>query len=304
MSHIPVLLMETLAVLKPQNCDKILDCTFGGGGHTRAILSASNCYVCAVDRDPEAEARAQEIKKQYGGRFDFILAKFSTVSDFFKDGQKFDAVLFDFGISSFQVDDAKRGFSFSKEATLDMRMSKDGISAYDVVNTFSEEKLANIIWAYGDERNSKKIANEIVKIRANAPITTTIQLADIVRKIAETPATVKKYSKIDAATKTFQAIRMFVNDELREIHDALENLPKLLKNGAKVATISFHALEDRVVKNWAKSKKNYIIPINKSVIKPTAKEIFSNPRSRSAILRGFWYNEYGDGLKESEDEIE
>lgn len=304
MSHIPVLLRETLDILKPQNGDKILDCTFGGGGHTRAILSAANCCVCAVDRDPEAKIRAQEIKKQYGDRFDFILAKFSTILDFFKDGHKFDAVLFDFGISSFQIDDAKRGFSFSKEAMLDMRMSKDGISAYDVINTSSEEKLADIIWTYGDERNSRKIANEIVKARASAPITTTLQLADIVRKIAKTPTTVKKYSKIDAATKTFQAIRIFVNDELREIHDALENLPKLLKNKAKIATISFHALEDRVVKNWAKSQKSYIIPINKSVIKPTAKEIFSNPRSRSAILRGFWYNEYGDGLKESEDEIE
>lgn len=304
--HIPVLLQETLDILKPKDGDRILDCTFGGGGHTRAILDASNCFVFAIDRDPEAEKSASAIKSLYGKRFDFIRAKFSTIADLFIEKEKFDAVLFDFGISSFQVDNAERGFSFLKEAKLDMRMSQDGVSAYDIINTFSEKNLADIIWTYGNEPRSRKIAHEIIKQRNIAPVTTTIQLANIVRNVAKSLAKIKKYSKIDAATKTFQAIRIFVNDELREINDALEKLPLILKNGSKIATISFHALEDKVVKNWARSKKNYIIPINRSVVKPTNEEIVSNPRSRSAILRGFWYNGFGEELetKRSEDKIE
>ena len=138
MEHIPVLLKETLDILKPQDGERVLDCTFGGGGHSRAILDSANCYVCAIDRDPDAERRALEVKQLYGKRFDFIHTNFSQISDLFREQQKFDAVLFDFGISSFQIDDAERGFSFSKDAILDMRMSKDGISAYDVINKFSE----------------------------------------------------------------------------------------------------------------------------------------------------------------------
>ena len=294
MVHIPVLMKETLDILKPQDGDRILDCTFGGGGHTRAILDASNCYVCAIDRDPDAEKRAWAVKQSYGSRFDFIRAKFSDIADLFTEWQKFDAVLFDFGISSFQVDEAERGFSFQKEAKLDMRMSKDGVSAYDVVNTFSEKELADIIWTYGEEPRARQIAYEIIKSRKVTPIETTTQLADIVHEKAKSPTMIKKYSKIDAATKTFQAIRMFVNDELREIKEALGKLPKFLNNGAKIVTISFHALEDRVVKNWAKTAKDCIVPMNKFVIKPTTEEIFLNPRSRSAVLRGFWYNELGD----------
>ena len=300
MEHIPVLLKETLDILKPQDGDRILDCTFGGGGHSRAILEASNCYVCALDRDPDAEQRALTIKKQYGKRFDFIHAKFSKIADLFTERPKFDAVLFDFGISSFQVDEAERGFSFSKDAILDMRMSKDGISAYDIVNTFHEQDLANIIWTYGNETYSRQIARAIAKARSIAPIKTTLQLADIVRETAKSPATIKKYSKIDAATKTFQAIRMFVNDELIEIKEALEKLPKLLNNGAKIVTIAFHALEDRVVKIWAKNAKYSIVPMSKSVVRPKTEEILLNPRSRSAVLRGFWYKELGDGDKRSE----
>ena len=304
MEHIPVLLKETLDILKPQDGERVLDCTFGGGGHSRAILDSANCYVCAIDRDPDAERRALEVKQLYGKRFDFIHTNFSQISDLFREQQKFDAVLFDFGISSFQIDDAERGFSFSKDAILDMRMSKDGISAYDVINKFSEQELADIIWTYGNEPRSRQIAYKITKARSVAPIKTTLQLANIVRKTAKSPSTIKKYSKIDAATKTFQAIRIFVNDELREIKEALETLPKLLNNGAKIVTIAFHALEDRVVKNWAKSKMHHVVPMNKSVIKPTTEEILLNPRSRSAVLRGFWYNEPGDRRKKSEDGIE
>ena len=298
--HIPVLLKEVVDVLAPKSGERVLDCTFGGGGHTRAILNASDCYVVALDRDPEARDRALQLKNTYNERFDFVLAKFSEISDLFKNKQRFDAVLFDFGVSSFQLDNAKRGFSFSKNAPLDMRMSKNGISAYDVVNTFSEEDLADILWIYGDEILSRKIASAIVKARKLRSIETTVQLANIVREIAQLTRRAKKHSRIDAATKTFQAIRIFVNDELREISIALEDLPKILNNGARIALISFHALEDRIVKNWAKSQRDILLSINDSVVKPTAEEISANPRSRSAILRSFWYNETGDVRKKRE----
>ena len=298
--HIPVLLKEVVDVLAPKSGERVLDCTFGGGGHTRAILNASDCYVVALDRDPEARDRALQLKNTYNERFDFVLAKFSEISDLFKNKQRFDAVLFDFGVSSFQLDNAKRGFSFSKNAPLDMRMSKNGISAYDVVNAFSEEDLADILWIYGDEILSRKIASAIVKARKLRSIETTVQLANIVREIAQLTRRTKRHSRIDAATKTFQAIRIFVNDELREISIALEDLPKILNNGARIALISFHALEDRIVKNWAKSQRDILLSINDSVVKPTAEEISANPRSRSAILRSFWYNATGDVRKKRE----
>ena len=304
MAHIPVLVNEVLELLKPKDEERVLDCTFGGGGHTKAILNSANCSVCAIDRDPDAKERASELKLKYQGRFDFKLDKFSNLPNVFGESKKFDAVLFDLGISSFQIDNSERGFSFSKDARLDMRMSKEGISAYDVVNTFSEKDLADILWTYGDETRSRKIAFEIISSRKLKPIETTIQLANIVRKATNSSFVMKKYSKVDVATKTFQAIRIFVNDELREISIALENLPKILNDKARIALISFHSLEDRLVKNWAKSKRTSIIPINSSVIKPNSDEISLNPRARSAILRGFWYDKHGSRCEESGGKIE
>ena len=286
--HVPVLLREVMEIIEPTSESRILDCTFGGGGHTKAILDMANCYVCAIDRDPDAEQRAKEIKLRYKNRFDFIRGNFSNISNIFCDSEKFDAVLFDLGISSFQLDEAERGFSFSKDARLDMRMSKNGISAYEVVNSYSEEDLANIIWTYGEEKKSRKIASYIVKSRQNNPIETTLQLSAIIHSAIGFPFDRKKYSKIDTATKTFQAIRIFVNDELKELHVALNSLHQILNNNAKIAIISFHSLEDRIVKNWARLK-NGIQKINKTIIKPTLEEIQNNPRSRSAILRGFLY---------------
>lgn len=294
MSHVPVLLSEVLGVLSPKDGDRCLDCTFGGGGHTRALLDASDCCVSAIDRDPDAEARAAPLKEEYGDRFDFSICRFSEIADKFAECRRFDVVLFDFGVSSFQVDECDRGFSFSKDAPLDMRMSKSGASAGDVVNSFTEGELADIIWTYGEEHASRKIAAAIVAARKEGTIETTVQLADIVRKSVGFGTTNKKYSKLDAATKTFQALRIFVNDELREISDALAQLPQVLNDGARVAMISFHALEDRVVKNWAAANKPHFSPINKNVIKPSLAEIRKNPRSRSAVLRSFAYNDKGD----------
>jgi 16S rRNA (cytosine1402-N4)-methyltransferase len=186
-----------------------------------------------------------------------------------------------------------------------MRMSSDGLSAYDIVNSFSEDDITDIIHSYGDESisSAKKIASEIISVRKLKPVKTTTELREIVKKALGYSAVYKKYSKVDAATKTFQAFRIFVNDELTEIDTALTQLPQILNDNARIATISFHALEDRIVKNWAKSKKDYISPINKSVIKATKEEILKNPRSRSAVLRGFVYNKRKENLTENKEEL-
>jgi 16S rRNA (cytosine1402-N4)-methyltransferase len=294
MSHIPVLLQETLRILNINSGEKVLDCTFGGGGHSVALLENYDCYVCGMDRDPDAQKRATIVKNQYKKRFDFVLSNFSNITESTKCFGKFDGVLFDFGVSSYQIDEANRGFSFSKCGKLDMRMSKSGISAYEIVNSFSEDDIANIIWTYGEESKSRKIAAEIVKARKIKSIETTTELANIVRSVYSLPSGIKKHSKIDAATKTFQAIRILVNDELREIDTALKELPGIVNENARIVTISFHALECRVIKNWAKSRKDCVFPINKLAIKPKKNEILSNPRSKSAILRSFVYNSIGE----------
>ncbi len=273
---------------------KILDCTFGGGGHTKALLDSCNCYVLGLDRDPQALFRSKEIKQKYKDRFDFRLLKFSELGTLDK---KFDAVLFDLGVSSFQLDEVERGFSFSKDARLDMRMSLEGISAYDVINSFSEEDLADIILNYGDEPKAKKIASAIVNQRKISKVETTFQLADLIRNVLGFQYKQKKYSKIDSATKTFQAIRIFVNDELNEINQALNKISNILNDNAKIAIISFHSLEDRIIKNWAKSQKDLFSPINKDIIKAGEDEILKNQRSRSAILRVFVYKRMSDNLE-------
>jgi 16S rRNA (cytosine1402-N4)-methyltransferase len=286
--HIPVLLHEVLEVLNPKSGNYILDNTFGGGGHSRAILEAADCKLVAVDRDPLAKERAALFEAEFPGRFEFIYSKFSEVSD--KVRQTFDGVLYDLGVSSFQLDEAERGFSFLKEARLDMRMSDRGISAFDVVNSFKEEELAEILWAYGDESKSRKIASAIVKSRHLSKIETTTDLAKIVHEALGFSHISKGQTKIDSATKTFQAIRIFVNDELNEINEALKKLPKILNDQARIAIISFHSLEDRIIKNWARSMGKALTPINKEVIRAKSEEISENPRSRSSILRGFVYN--------------
>ncbi len=291
MSHIPVLLNETLEFLDIKDGMNILDCTFGGGGHTTAILESANVNVTAIDRDPDAAERTKGIKGKYQDRFNFIESKFSKIGELFQGKKKFDAVLFDFGVSSFQLDIANRGFSFQKDGPLDMRMSKSGISAEDVINSYSENDLAYIIKMYGDEQKSKKIATAIVNARKEERITTTLQLRNVIHSVFPVNKLGKKHSNIDVATKTFQAIRIYVNDEIREIHEALVSLPLILNNKARIAMISFHSLEDTVVKNFGKSMEKCFSAINKKVIKASEAEILKNPRARSAILRGFVYNE-------------
>ena len=285
--HIPVLLNEVLELLNPKAGDKIVDATFGYGGHTEAILkSEPECYVTAIDRDPTVQPRVDEFKKIYKDRFSFIPGKFSDVINSLT--EKHDKVLFDFGVSSMQLDDAERGFSFSKDAKLDMRMSCNGLSAYDVINNYDEEDLAEIIFKYGDERHSRKIANAIVNARRTNTIETTLNLHNIIVEALGFEKIHKVHSNIDVATKTFQAIRIFVNDELREIDKTLHALPIILSDNAIVATITFHALEDRIVKYWAVNTSNFT-PLTRNVIKPSYTEVKNNPRARSAKLRGYVY---------------
>jgi 16S rRNA (cytosine1402-N4)-methyltransferase len=287
MVHIPVLLKESLEFIRITDKCKIIDATFGSGGHTKGILDHNaTCSVLGVDRDESVISAAEDIKSKYPGRFRFFNSRFSELPTLLQDGEKFDAILFDFGVSSCQIDNGCRGFSFTKEGPLDMRMSSfDGLTASDVVNKYSQKTIAYIIYNYGNEARSRKIAKKIVEQRKIAPIITTLQLKNIVNEALQN----KKFSKINNATKTFQAIRIYINNELEEISSTLSILPSILKHGARIVTISFHSLEDRFVKLWQKSNSNIIKRINKKVIKPNREEILRNPRSRSAVLRGFIY---------------
>lgn len=296
MSHIPVLSQEVLEYMNIKDGDRIIDATFGGGGHTSQILEKARCCVVGIDRDPDAYYRAVPFEIKYSGRFSFINERFSKIGEILSKYEKFDAVLFDFGCSSFQLDSNERGFSFMHDAPLDMRMSLDNdnddensISAMDVVNSFNENDIANILYNYGEETKSRQIASKIITERKKYKIETTSQLRRIIYDVYGFESFHKKYSKIDVSTKTFQAIRIFVNDELREIDSALNSVLNVLNKNSRILTISFHSLEDRIVKIWQKNnceRIKYVVP---HIIKPSENEIKMNPRSRSAILRVFSY---------------
>jgi 16S rRNA (cytosine1402-N4)-methyltransferase len=287
--HVPVLLQEVLQFLAPVDGGVYVDATFGGGGYTKAILDSANCSVIALDRDLQACERANEFLREYSGRFKFTTSNFSEI-DFVIGNSSFDGIVFDFGVSSFQLEDAIRGFSFQIDGPLDMRMGNSEITAYDVVNFYAEEDIARIIKFYGEERFARRISHAIIK---NRPLNTTIELANVVRSI------VPKLSLIDPATKTFQALRIFVNDELREIDTALNKIVQLVKdNGiqaANIVTVAFHSLEDRIVKNWIRNNKQADTKVNEKyifleqnvngVVVPKKEELLKNPRSRSARLR-------------------
>lgn len=302
LDHIPVLLSEMLTSLNPKAGEEILDCTFGAGGYSKAIL-ATGAKVTALDRDESVEKYADILKKEFKQDFTFINAKFSEINKHFTHNKMFDGIVLDLGVSSMQLDQAERGFSFMHDGILDMRMGKNGKSAQDFVNNASETDIADVIFKYGDETASRKIAKFIINARKLNPITTTLELAEIVRKaIGHRPG------KIDPATKTFQAIRIWVNDEMQEIEAFFENVDSILAIGGRIVVVTFHSLEDKIVKdylsnhsakkvaiskyahlspNYKQSETNqYIYEIlNKKPITPSKAEIMRNPRSRSAKLR-------------------
>lgn len=299
--HIPVMLKEVMRALDPQDGGIYVDGTFGAGGYTRAILESCSCTVYAIDRDPEAYARAVAMAKDFSGRLVPLQGCFGSITSLLAGVgvTRINGLVLDIGVSSIQLSTPERGFSFQKDGPLDMRMSRDGQSAADVVNTASEKELADIIYQYGEESASRQIARKIVAARATAPITTTLQLADIVHSVLKQHPGLKT----DTATKTFQALRIFVNDELGELEKALSAAENLLAPEGRLVVVSFHSLEDGCVKNFLRERagqggnnSRHLPPSprenaptflleKKSGVKPSEDETRENPRARSAHLR-------------------
>ena len=291
--HIPVLGREAVSFLNPSQNKRYIDATFGAGGYTKLLLAASS-RVLGLDRDQTAIALGADLVEQSGGRLELVEANFSELGDLA--GEQVDGVVFDLGVSSMQLDTAERGFSFRNDGPLDMRMGHDGPSAADLVASASERSLADIIFQLGEERQSRAVARAIVKARAQAPITTTKQLADLVASVVR-----HKPTDIHPATRTFQALRMFVNDELGELVSGLAAAERVLKPGGRLAVVSFHSLEDRIVKTFLNDRGatsagsrhrpevKKIEPtfniLTRRVVTPGDDEIAQNPRARSAKLR-------------------
>ena len=292
--HIPVMLSEVLDALNVIDGGVYVDATFGFGGYSAAILDKAKCKVIAFDRDPTVLSRAQEYKAKYHERFEFYQTRFSCLQEFVK--EKVDGVVFDIGVSSMQIDDAERGFSFLKTAKLDMRMSKEGISAYDLVNTLDENELADILYHFGEEKKSRQIAHKIALYRQEKPIETTTELANIIYQVIY-----KKTGHPDPATRTFQALRIAVNDELWELKQALEASCHVLKPEGRLVVVDFHSLEDRIVKTFFKENTAQKVHVSRykkelpsddkafcfasDVILPSKEETDFNPRAHSAKMR-------------------
>ena len=296
--HIPILLDEVINALSLTEDEIYIDATFGLGGYTKAILSKQNCKVIAIDRDPETKIVADNLKKIFTDRLYFFNGKFSELGNFLEELKicKVGGVVFDLGVSSPQLDIKNRGFSFKLDGPLDMRMSSKGPTAEEFLDVVEENTLANIIFELGDEVFSKRIAKSIIHHRSVNKIKTTHQLARIIRD-----AIPVKKRKIDPATKTFQAIRIYLNDEINELKKGLIAAEKVLKPGGRLAVVSFHSIEDRIVKKFflkclkTNSSSRYLpeLPnkqpsleiLTKKPILPSTKEINLNKRSRSAKLR-------------------
>lgn len=296
MSHVSVMLAEVLEALAPRNGEVYVDGTFGAGGYTKAILEKAACKVIAIDRDASAIARAADMKNVTP-----VHGAFGDVADHLRalGIDEVDGFVLDLGVSSMQIDQPERGFSFAKDGPLDMRMDpSSGEPASAIVNAYSEKELADIIWKYGEERHSRKIAAAIVKARTEKPIETTLALAEIVAKAM--PGSAKKFA-IHPATRTFQALRIAVNGELEQLESALDASLKILKSGGRLVIVSFHSLEDSIVKNFlraygpalagsrhlpetASRPARFIQPVKKS-LSPSDAECRANPRARSAKLR-------------------
>lgn len=297
--HIPVLLNEVVESIAPKDGGVYVDGTFGAGGYTRAVLDAADCTVYAIDRDPDAIREGQKLVDAYKGRLHLLHGTFGEMAELVRgEGVDFvDGVMLDIGVSSMQIDRAERGFSFQKDGALDMRMSQNGLSAADVLNTFGEREIADIIYKYGEERFSRRIAAAVVEQRKNAPFKTTLEFADLIRRTVP-----HKREDIDPATRSFQALRIYVNDELGQLESGLSAAHNLLKAGGRMAVVSFHSLEDRIVKTFMQEKSGKtanpsrympvvekqaatLKTITKKPILPTESETKFNPRARSARLR-------------------
>lgn len=306
MRHVPVLLDEVIKALDPKAGEIFIDGTFGAGGYSRALLAAApDVRVFAIDRDPDAIARGKALAATSQGRLTLIEGRFSEMEGLLAQlgVATVDGITLDVGVSSFQLEQPERGFSFLRDGPLDMRMSRTGESAADIVNSRSEEELADILFHFGEERQSRRISRAIVAARAEQPLTRTGEFAALIERALggrrHGPA-----GKTHPATKSFQALRIFVNDELGELERALLAAERLLGPGGRLAIVAFHSLEDRIVKAFLAERAgrlpgqsrhlpevretqpapSFDLP-KKGSIKPGAIELKSNPRARSARLR-------------------
>ena len=294
LQHKPVMCEEVLSILNPSDGCVFLDGTLGAGGHSRIILESADCSVIGIDKDPTAIELCRDLEKQYGNKFLSINGSFGNLSQHLNSIgiNKIDGILLDLGTSSMQLGTPERGFSFQFDAPLDMRMTQTGERAYDIINSLSEDSLADIIFYFGEERRSRKIAKAIVNKRKIKKIKTTFDLNEIILSVKKA-----NNKKIHPATKTFQALRIYINNELKDLYEALISIEKVLSEKGRLVVISFHSLEDRIVKNFIKENS---IPLrkydpknpdkifvyeNRKVIKPSEYEVKKNRRSRSAKLR-------------------
>jgi 16S rRNA (cytosine1402-N4)-methyltransferase len=295
--HVSVMLEEVMAVLQPRDDAIYVDGTFGGGGYSEALLSRARCKVFAIDRDADAIERGAVLARRFGARLTLIHGRFSEMNHLLHAHgiSTADGVALDIGVSSFQLEDEARGFSFANDAPLDMRMDRSrGKTAAELCNTLAESELADLLRDYGEENRAKQIARAIVAAR---PVMTARQLAEVIERVAP-----RRGQKIHPATRSFQALRIAVNDELGELEQGLGAAELVLKPGGRLAVVSFHSLEDRIVKQFLAQRLGRMPPasrhvpgraaqpalfhaVGKSPVVPAAEEIRRNPRARSAKLR-------------------
>jgi 16S rRNA (cytosine1402-N4)-methyltransferase len=297
-AHVPVMLAEVLDALGPRDGAAYVDGTFGAGGYTRAILDAADTRVIAIDRDPSAIRAGETMAEAYGGRLTLREGRFSEM-ELLVGETPIDGVVLDIGVSSMQIDEAARGFSFLRDGPLDMRMAQHGPSAADAVNTLPQETLSNIIYIFGEEPKARAIARAIVAARAEAPITTTLGLVRAIERATGRP----RPDRIHPATRTFQALRIHVNGELDELVEALHAAERMLHEGGRLVVVTFHSLEDRIVKRFLASRSgrlpagsrhlpgvvegpepSFELPF-KGHVGASEEEARRNPRARSAKLR-------------------
>ena len=300
--HIPVMLSEVIEALDPRDGKHFIDGTFGAGGYTRGLLEAARCSVLAIDRDPDAAKFAQALEERFPGRLKFVLGRYAEMREIAeREGiAAIDGVALDLGVSSMQLDEPERGFSFSQDGPLDMRMGAEGLTASDLVNTLPERDLAAILSTLGEEKRARSIARAIVARRAEAPILRTGELADIVARVLGRRHDETKHP----ATRTFQALRLYLNDELLGLARGLSAAEHLLKPKGRLAVVTFHSLEDRIAKRFFAARSmpaprasrhlpeqggSTFLPsfrlLNRRPLSPSKDEIRLNPRARSARLR-------------------
>jgi len=299
--HTPVLLHRVLEVLRPHDGARYIDCTFGAGGYTSAILNKADCKVLALDRDSRAITDGQQLVAHYAGRLRLEQARFRNLAEVATHTgfEPADGIVFDLGVSSMQLDEAERGFSFMRDGPLDMRMSAEGPSAADVVNRCEEQEIAEILFILGEERRSRAVARAIVRNRELQPISRTGELAELIAGVLGRRHDDTKHP----ATRSFQALRLFVNDELGELVAGLAAAERILRPGGRLAVVTFHSLEDRIVKTFfaerkaGRSQPSRHLPeapagpepsfhlLTRKAIEPDEIELAANPRSRSARLR-------------------